>query len=423
MAKEARVFISHSSKDQKDGDAVNVRAHDVRVAIRNKLNTDYHVLIDEVELKAGDVWRARINLWLGLCDAAVLVLSPDALDSPYVAFEANVLGYRWAMDRQNFKIIPVLVGVTMDDVEKSRLNPSRVGEWQNAPIGTPDEIAEQVLQALASVVPSRSRPIDALATAMKSFLPEDDNALDAAAQALTVPELPWSIDSKGFRLALRLLGSGMADECGTAVYYLSKAADAIPDDVRTKRIRAIAELVACAWVDMKAKDIPENACGLEPRPMLLNADHRAVAAAYLMAAKYRVEPYLLYRLVEIAPEAEQNVPGQAVIDKVRDALEKAVGAKGDKLAGKLGVFHRRKEAVVVLLREHSLPPGVLSKLRREFQHVTFMVLGGRSPGSVIGAGEDLIIVEPPLNSEKDEEGLFLTARIRFFETIDLEDCP
>src|SRR5829696_8887708 len=122
MASEARIFISHSAADQESGNAVNVHAHDVRVAIRKKLETHFHVLIDEVELKAGDVWRARINLWLGLCDAAVLVISPAALKSHYVAFEANILGYRWAMDN-SFKIIPVLVGVTMDEVKKSPLNP------------------------------------------------------------------------------------------------------------------------------------------------------------------------------------------------------------------------------------------------------------------------------------------------------------
>src|SRR5580765_8490745 len=107
MTEPVRVFISHSAADAPGGGAANVSAHAVRIAVREALKAaGFQVLIDEVELKAGDTWRARINLWLGLCDAAVLILSPAVLDRPhYVAYEANVLGYRWSVD-PTFRIIP-----------------------------------------------------------------------------------------------------------------------------------------------------------------------------------------------------------------------------------------------------------------------------------------------------------------------------
>ncbi|HYI08553.1 MAG TPA: toll/interleukin-1 receptor domain-containing protein [Thermoanaerobaculia bacterium] len=420
MTERARIFISHSAADQEAGDAVNVHAHDVRVAVRDKLDPQFHVLIDEVELKAGDVWRARINLWLGLCDAAVLVLSPAALKSHYVAFEANILGYRWAMDN-SFRIIPVLVGVTMDQVKNSPLNPAQVSEWQSAISGTPDEVADSVLQALAGVVVSKSRPIDALATAMKSFLPADENSLDAAAQALAVAELPWTIDAKTFRLALRLLGSGMVDECARAIRYLRDAPD-FKEEVSLQRIK---ELIACAWVDMKAKDIPMNACEAEPRPMLLNAMDRTIAEIYMTAAKYRKQPYLRYKLIETAVVVDEKWTReqheQFVLAKVREDLEKALGKTGEKLAVALENYHRLEEPVVVLLREHSLTPALLPKLRNDFKHVTFFVLGGATAGSTVNQGGDLFVVRPPLDTTNDEENLFLKNRDAFFELIHLGD--
>jgi len=60
MTERARIFISHSAADSASGTTENIRAHDVRVAIRQALENDsrLHVLVDEVELKAGDAIAA-----------------------------------------------------------------------------------------------------------------------------------------------------------------------------------------------------------------------------------------------------------------------------------------------------------------------------------------------------------------------------
>jgi hypothetical protein len=418
MTEQARIFISHSAADRQEGDAVNVRAHDVRTAIRQKVENDprFHVLIDEIELKAGDSWRARINLWLGLCDAAVLVLSPAALKSHYVAFEANILGYRWALDH-SFRILPVLVGVTMDDIKNSPLNPAQVSEWQSETSGTPDEVADKVLQALSGVVVSQSRPIDRLATVLKSYLPNADFYLDDAAQALTMKQIPWTIDDKNFRLALRLLGSGMADECATAIRILTDA-PGFQKDVSLDRIK---ELITSAWVDMKATEIPANACDEAPRPMLLNATSRTIAETYMTAARYRKQPYLRYKLVEAAviidEQVDRNVHEQLVMDKVRTELETALRKTGDQLAAELVKYHRAREAVVVVLHEHSLTPTLLPKLRDAFKHVTFFVLGGPKAGSIVNQNGDMFVVIPAL--DVDEEKVFLEQRDSFCGLIDL----
>lgn len=401
MADAARVFISHSAADADDSkEQVNVRAHDVRVAIRDALKPDYHVLLDEIALQAGDLWRARINLWLRLCDAAVLIISPAALKSHYVAYEANILGYRKAALDPNLRIIPVLVGVRMDEVKASPLNPSTINEWQ-APItgDTPAEIAAGVLAGLAGLAPSASRPAHRIAEELEPLLPKAAAQIQNAAAVLDIDDLSWAEQKDTLRLALRLLACGMSDPCAMAIRYF-------PDDKQGFDVTAlerIGELIAAAWVDLKAQEIPKNSRRPDPQPILLNAENPRTAQTYMTAAKHLVFPYLKYVLIEaphIVPE-KKNPAGhdQTMIDKVRAALEGRFGA-GDRVKAALERARKFNEAVIVVLHEESLTPGLLPKLQGLFAHVTFFVLGGPEPGRIVGL-DDVFVIRPPLG-EGDE---------------------
>src|SRR5690242_4194305 len=100
-----RIFVSHSSQEDKavlDAIAKAIKEHETPEGKKT-----FTLLMDTALLQAGDPWRARINLWLGACDAAVLVLSEKALESPWVVYEASVLSYRNRGGK--FLIIPVLL--------------------------------------------------------------------------------------------------------------------------------------------------------------------------------------------------------------------------------------------------------------------------------------------------------------------------
>jgi hypothetical protein len=401
MNEPGRVFISHSAADSAEGGAVNVSAHAVRVAVREALKAaGFEVLIDEVELKPGDSWRARINLWLRLCDAAVLIVSPAALQSHYVAFEANVLGYRWSEDN-GFRIIPVLVGVTMDEVRLSPLNPAQVSEWQTAATGTPEESAASVLEGLADLVPAASRAENLMAEALEPMLPKATPQLKSAAAALEIRDLPWAIDRDTFRLSLRLLGSGMSDACAAAIRYFAD-----DRDFRRDALAGIGELIAAAWVDLKVRQIWANVRSAAPRPMLLNAESGLVARAYMTAAKHLDVQYLRLTLAEapfvlaetIDPEAHETV----MIEKVRIELESRT-RNGETLTQMLARAKKFNEGVIVVVHEESLTPALLPKLRNEFDHVTFFVLGGPKAGCVVG--DDLLIITPKLANEDEAEFL------------------
>ena len=100
----ALIFISHSCKDAllkhppAGHDAVQLArlgfARDLRDALAQRLGAFTTVWFDRVRLQPGDEWEAEIVTALHGCQGAVLLLTPDALKSPWVLREATVLADR-----------------------------------------------------------------------------------------------------------------------------------------------------------------------------------------------------------------------------------------------------------------------------------------------------------------------------------------
>ena len=87
-----KVFISHSAKEE-----ATKRLLDRLYA---KLEQDGQaVRLDREDLVLGDNWRSVLNFWIGGCNAAVVLLSPAALESSFVNYEVSILTYRNRMDR------------------------------------------------------------------------------------------------------------------------------------------------------------------------------------------------------------------------------------------------------------------------------------------------------------------------------------
>ena len=113
VLRSPRVFISHVNGDP-SGEGIWPTLCDRLAAAR------FDVLVDRALLRAGDLWRAEIYGWIGLCDAAVILISRQALDDPskhWVARETACLICR-RYHEPSLKIIPVLLdGITFEDLE------------------------------------------------------------------------------------------------------------------------------------------------------------------------------------------------------------------------------------------------------------------------------------------------------------------
>jgi len=107
-----RVFISHVNGDP-SGEQIWPILRDRLVA------AGFNVLVDREVIQPGALWRAEIYGWIGLSDAAVILISRQALDNPakhWVAREAACLVCRRYVD-PSLKIIPVL----LDDITFAEL--------------------------------------------------------------------------------------------------------------------------------------------------------------------------------------------------------------------------------------------------------------------------------------------------------------
>jgi len=104
-----QIFISHSAHHTEEPATQRfVEALAGRITAKPGLNP----LVDQRDLAAGDVWVQKLYSWMGLCDAAVIVLSPRAVmreHSTWVPREINLLLWRLALDPR-FVVIPVLIG-------------------------------------------------------------------------------------------------------------------------------------------------------------------------------------------------------------------------------------------------------------------------------------------------------------------------
>ncbi|MFT3953310.1 MAG: toll/interleukin-1 receptor domain-containing protein [Piscinibacter sp.] len=113
-----RVFISHSANAVEEP-ATQAFLDALVAAIAAE--PGFEPLTDRTDLQAGDDWMQQLYTWMGLCDAAVVLLSPRAVtreNSAWVPRETNLLLWRKSLDKR-FVVIPVLLGGLQADALKN----------------------------------------------------------------------------------------------------------------------------------------------------------------------------------------------------------------------------------------------------------------------------------------------------------------
>lgn len=142
-----RVFISHST-DPADPRSVCFldRLHQTLDAARNSDGTEaFKVLLDETTLDAGVEWRKKIDDWIKVCDAAIVLLSEAATRSEYVKYELTLL-----KAKPELILLPVCFPtVTTEDLQQ-RMGPQQITERQILRLteNNDEEILEKLLSHL-----------------------------------------------------------------------------------------------------------------------------------------------------------------------------------------------------------------------------------------------------------------------------------
>jgi hypothetical protein len=410
-AKKPRIFISHSAKEP--------FAEEVQKALVAALEPEraglpapdppskYRVLLDRTELKPGDGWRKAINLWLGGCDAAVVLLSKAALKSYYVVYETSILSYR-AEAEESFRLIPVFLE-DVDDaaLRKSMLSPQQLAEYQAVRKDTVEEIVQEVEARLAAVALAVApTPVEVRAKSLASLLPDD---LDAAAQCLKLDVDPW-VPVKDVRqqVALGLLGVGML----MAVDPLLHVKDRLKGKVEV--LQSILDVVASGWVDYHAVDrIPKLARRVAGDAFGTNAAEQDTARMYITCARTTRGDaesgwHVAFPDVTVGEDAADTI-----VAKVRKALASELRVAESSVSKKLAAYRATGQPVIVVLpnKEGWIDGTIMNALRAEpdFGGLTYFLLMG---DTVKAAGEPLVELLTPLLGTGDEPA-FLAEYVTF----------
>jgi TIR domain len=271
------VFISHVNNDPS--------ADAVWPALRLRLAAaGFDVLIDREVLKPGALWRAEIYSWIGLCDAAVVLISRKALDDEarlWVARETSCLICRRYLD-PSLTIIPVLLdGVTLADLEATeRFRDLQLGET----LYVADDYVEKVAARLRDLAPAGETSLSRLANFIRADLADiSEQRVEAVLCECDVDLAGWSSRADRYRqLALCMLTMD--------VYKLPRILGLLdPDGVLRGRMNRIADLLLSRWVEIEAarglveEGIKKSGDGTR-RALSLNAPDERLAELYARRA-------------------------------------------------------------------------------------------------------------------------------------------
>jgi len=409
MPPRRRIFISHSTKA--DATPAEAAAREVQEALVQALQDsgDYSVLLDRITLRPGDAWRARINLWVGGCDAAVVLVSQAALTSPYVAYETSILSFRKQHD-PTFVLIPVLVPpVTLPDLNASTLGAvQQLGETHFVS-GTTGQIVERVLAALAESVHAES-PVEKRAWQLVRLMDGvHDRWIQEAASLLGMEHveawLPGDGDALRLRFAVQLMSVGMEAAIDAALVlreYLGHEPLA-----QTQRVDEMISLIASSWVDFRsAQQIPRvirSETGAHA--LSLNAQRDLTARMYVSCAMPK--PHRCYLATCNGIFAEDAV--SALIHEIRTSLVAELKTTDDQLQMDLQTLPPR-QPILVTLDSRGISSAVLAALQKEFPKVVFFLLAADRGGPSL-TPEEVEILFPEL--QPGDEDAFIEQYDRF----------
>lgn len=394
-----RVFISYSSEDPE--------SRSLRDTLAEALEAEperFGLLIDNRTLGPGDAWRARINLWVGGCDAAVVLLSREALKSPYVIYENSVLSYRAGFD-PSLLIIPVLLDdVKVEDLKRGLLWPAQLDERQVVSGDDPQEIVRKVQgrlsQAQRCITPT---PVERRAQRLAELFKElSQSELLEASREIDLDLEPWSLHGDlQLSLALQLQSVGM-EAAGPALKAIRRY---LPETVRADRMRRIVELVASSWVDARSAARLAKLMDEEQKDRSVGVNGRRTWTAKMYVHSARGESRATWYFVpcngifgEEAVETLKRNLREALVHEIEPEPRDAEGLLKD-----LAAFERAKDPVVVAFHHTRITRPLLTELRQEFPSVIFFVLtGGALPPSEEATLEALI----PQLEPGDEDASF-----------------
>lgn len=373
-----RLFISHTSKTA----AADARLERLRAALAAQ---DFDVIVDRDQLRAGDEWRREIYTWLGLCEVAVVLIAPRALDpaNPWVSREATILMWRRALD-PSFIVVPVLVdGVELADLEDGPFRDLLLNEVQGEIVAQGD--TDEWIALLAGQLADKARacappPLAALARPVAEQLrgvPED--LLREAANMIAVELGPWKPQADlALELAVQLLHLGLEGSFNALDHLAVNGMD-------RGRLKSLIELIAPSWVDLCAAQCLAEVAGRQQEyaALWLNAESLWAARMFILRASAR-PPGTEWDHVPFAAQVDEGGL-ESLVQQLNEALIAKLKIETDvfapetpeeRLARQLQRRMKARQPVFVVVKHSAGLMQYLDALKAHFPSLCFLVLGG-----------------------------------------------
>lgn len=407
----ARVFLSHSTKEE--------LPQRVRDRIAEELRAGgYRVLLDKDGLRLGEGWRNALELWIGSCDAAVVLLSEQALTSPFVAHEVSVLSYRQRFQQDpSFVLIPVLIApVSHAAVDASPLGASFLTALEPVRIAAAPGTAprdERVLDLEEGVATVLAR----LDEAALSDGPLEEKLEELTALLETVPdyllrreagrlrvhfEETWlpsgggETRRLGRQLACALLGAPLS-EAKESLFTIRQYLRPLPGKPASAPASQAVDLVASSWVSNRSAE--EIRSGLDGGATAFCADCSRPLTAQMYVARACTQPLIEGNRWQVA-EVDGVVGEGAAAEleaQVASQLELLRGVPTGQLDEELEEIRRESMLqVFVTLPGEWLDVATLDHLRQRFAGVTFFLLtGATEPAAQVLGKARIARLQPP----------------------------
>jgi TIR domain len=224
MDKKKRVFVSYSHLDQAWCETFRAQLGSVQDPV------EFDVWIDQQKIRVGDKWNDEINKGLEQADVAVLLISANFLNSPFIRQheQPRLLARREA----GLLVVPVLVGECPWEnirwLSQSELRP--LGARPLERIGKPDSPkVKAVVAAIVNQITERLKAQDAPSPGATpageglSLAPSDGDAHQATAQDLLRQVLLSAMDEAGGVEVARALVAGIGRFTGLGGTALLRA--------------------------------------------------------------------------------------------------------------------------------------------------------------------------------------------------------
>src|SRR5262249_42690218 len=366
MPRRLRLLFSHSTEEKSF-------ERDIVMGLREALCQSFEILLDRTELKIGTDWRSVINSWIKICDAAVILITPESIASDFCRYEWDVLSFRRGEDQ--LPIVPIYYRSEPNDIKGKAHRLYEIAAHFN--FDSLPNVVEQVRQALARLVP-RERPqkqFVLLAQLLQDAIGRVAT-IEGAAEKIRLELGDWDLSAdKWLRFAIKLMGAGI----GRAWPALKDLQDYFDD--KPERLDDIIDLIGfCSWVDLNsAHRIRGRAApGAATDPLGLNARKPNTAEAYVLSATDRGRRNIWPIAFSHGVFSRYEDLRQEIETRLFDAAKVNPGRGIDALKRRIDMLRQGQEPIFVVLSADGLDAAWIAELRKDelLGTVNFLVLSG-----------------------------------------------